>query len=222
MKRDHAITYMSDESLTALWKTFGKKWDDPEWKERICWAMLLLSTGMRIEEATQISVRNCSIYPNAIKVIGKGNKWRWVEIDTHARPFISQYVEDQARSEKGYLFPGQRKPKGLQEVRTCVSIRKARDWWGEVLELAGVEYISPHGARRTFTTWNAERLSLQDMKDQLGHVELRTTEKHYRGSIPGRRFEKPKPQWIETAERVATEFEKRQEKNKRHLRVVGE
>lgn len=217
MKNKQRITFLSDDSLTALWLTFEERWNDPAWQQRIFWAMLLLSTGMRIEEATRLPLDACT--DSVIEIHdGKGHKDRDVEVDLSARPFVAWYLRRQIRAGKTFLFPGQRRPKGVPDIRPCVSTRKARDWWRDVLALADVPYISPHGARRTFITWNAERMSLPDMQQQVGHEDWKTTRAHYFHSIAGRRFEKPKPQWLFEAERISEEFKKRGE---RHLRVVG-
>jgi len=52
----------------------------------------------------------------------------------------------------------------------------------------------------------AEELSPTDMMDQLGHTDYRTTNQHYRASIPGRKFSKPKPEWKRLAEAYGQRF----------------
>ncbi len=213
------IVFFSDEDLVSLWLTFEQRWHDPEWNERIWFSMLLLSTGLRIEEATQISVDACRD-DFVIEILsGKGNKARLVEVHPTARPFYLEYLRRFRFTQQEFLFPGKRRPKGCPEIRSCVSVRKARDWWRDVLELAKVNYKNPHKARSTFATWGAESMSPRDMQAQLGHADGKTTRAYYWESIPGRRFEKPKPEWLTQAERIAEAF---RERETRHLRVVGE
>lgn len=171
---------------------------DPfDWRESCMFARLLLGTGVRINEARKIKASDCANGCICVRE-GKGKKLRWVEASPEFKPHLERYLHQIAhKGPNSPLFPG----KQYRTRQEGVSLRTARRWWTDILRIAGVRHLGPHKARATYATIEAklERLSLQDVKEQLGHTDVATTLGYYAKSLPGYRYGKPDTAWMATA-----------------------
>ena len=205
-KRPELINFMTDQELTTLHNWMNNHDSRPEWKREILWCSVLLGAGLRVNEGVNLKVEDC--HPTMFHIIrGKGGKERWAEIIPELRDTIWASVEALRGRPNDYVFGSpelkfRMTDEGEKFIRLPIDVRTGWNWWKRVLEAAQVRYISPHGARKTFATWEAERLSVHDLREQLGHSNYTTTEKYYRGSIPGRRYFKETPDWRRPAGEV--------------------
>ncbi len=133
---------------------------------------LLLNSGLRISEALGLKVADVRLVEGtakSVRVIGKGNKERWVPLPEAFGAVFGFWLKDQPRGE--FVFakaPGQ-KP---------VSSQAARAYLRGMVQKAGIEKkISPHKLRHTYATHllNAGA-ELVDIQALLGHVNLATTQ----------------------------------------------
>jgi integrase len=208
------IEYYADHELVDLWRCLDEHMYLPEWSQKVFLARILLCTGNRILETVQIQLQDC--HENHIWLrVCKGGRERPVEWFPLFLPYYQDYLSRLGR-DSGPLFPAVRR---TGRGRNYLAVRTGRKWWQDVAQLAGLRYLGPHGLRRTFVTWGTELLSVQDMKDQIGHRDIRTTEQHYRGSIVGRRFKKDPPAWQIVAQKGAEKLTAARKRS--HLHVVG-
>ena len=139
---------------------------------------LLYSCGLRVSELTEINISDIFKSESLLKVLGKGNKERFVPMSDQAKNFLNEYISYErngVKVKRGYediLFLNNRGKKLtrvmiyniIEETRKKVGIKKK---------------ISPHTLRHSFATHllenGAEIVSIQKM---LGHSSITTTERY--------------------------------------------
>jgi integrase len=221
------IRYYMDEptipEMSRLWAALDEHMYEPEWRESVFAFRLMLCTGTRLWETTQIAVADCHGKYIHIR-FGKGEgkirgQYKERYADIHPLIFGAYYREylGSLPVNQRWLFPAHRKwfyPIGSRAKKRLnpgtISVRYLRNKWMEFTKLIGLRYLPPHEAfRKTFATWFAEELSRSDLQDQLGHRDYRTTDKIYRGSIPGRKWDKYEPAWKRLARESAARLDER-------------
>jgi integrase len=191
------IRYFSDIELQLIVRQLLSMRHDPAWSERAAFVWLMFSGGFRISEAAALRIEDC--HDNYVHVRDGKTGARDVELMPEGLWLYREYVRS-LPPRRVFLFQS---PQKLQRIRggkvsriaRAISVRQADYWWNGVISQCGVRPLTSHAARRTFATWEAERLSRIDLMDQLGHTEWKTTDQYYRGSIPGRRYYKVPPKW---------------------------
>lgn len=136
----------------------------------------LYSSGLRVTELIELRLSNLFFDIGFIKVVGKGNKERFVPIGDDAVKYILQYREHvrnklnvQAGSEN-ILFLNRR---GQQLTRVMIfTIIK------ELSLKAGIKKpVSPHTFRHSFATHLLEGgADLRAIQEMLGHESINTTQ----------------------------------------------
>lgn len=136
----------------------------------------LYGCGLRVSELTNLRISNIYIKERFIKVIGKGNKERFVPIGNMALRSISFYLENSRmlinpqKGEEDILFLNRR---GKRISRNMIFlIVKA------LAEKAGIrKSVSPHTFRHSFATHLVEGgADLRAVQEMLGHESIITTE----------------------------------------------
>ena len=136
----------------------------------------LYSCGLRVSELINLQLSDLFFEEGFIRVIGKGNKQRFVPINIQTEKYIQFYVKD-IRShiavKKGFedtLFLNRRGQK-LSRVMIYTIIKN-------LTEKAGIQKkISPHTFRHSFATHLLERgADLRAIQQMLGHESITTTE----------------------------------------------
>jgi len=140
------------------------------------------STGARISEL--INIKLSDIDKNGrIFIMGKGKKERFVYFTPRAQKHIKKYLEVRGETDSPYLFVPYRgknvnlKNKKLSPNYLEEKIKKYR-------ELLGLNIpVTPHGLRRAFATYLAEKgASVAAIQILLGHESLDTTTRYVRVS----------------------------------------
>ncbi len=140
------------------------------------------STGTRISEL--INIKLSDIDKNGrIFIKGKGKKERFVYLTSRAQRHIKKYLEVRAGGDSPYLFVPYRgknvnlKAKKLSPNYLEEKVKKYR-------ELLGLNIpVTPHGLRRAFATYLAEKgASVAAIQILLGHESLDTTTRYVRVS----------------------------------------
>ena len=139
---------------------------------------LMYSCGLRVSELINLKISNLFFKESLIKVLGKGNKYRFVPISKIARELVLFYIENircNVKIKKGYddsLFLNNRGMK-LSRVMVFLILKKI------ARELGIKKNISPHTFRHSFATHmiqnGADIISIQKM---MGHENITTTEKY--------------------------------------------
>lgn len=136
----------------------------------------LYSCGLRVSELVDLRISDLFFEEGFIKIIGKGNKERFVPISTHTQKYISRY-KDTVRShidiQKGHedtLFLNRR---GHQLTRAMIFtiIREL------AVQIHLNKKISPHTFRHSYATHLLENgADLRSIQLLLGHESITTTE----------------------------------------------
>jgi len=136
----------------------------------------LYSCGLRVSELIDLQVSDLFFDEGFIRVIGKGNKQRFVPINIQTQKFINLYIDNNRRLvhiQKGFedtVFLN-RRGKKLSRVMIFTIIKN-------LTKEAGIDKnISPHTFRHSFATHLLERgADLRAIQQMLGHESITTTE----------------------------------------------
>ncbi len=136
----------------------------------------LYSCGLRVSELINLQLSDLFFEEGFIRVIGKGNKQRFVPINKQTQKYIGFYVNDirsHINAQKGFedtVFLN-RRGKKLTRVMIFTIVKN-------LAIKAGVQKkISPHTFRHSFATHLLERgADLRAIQQMLGHESITTTE----------------------------------------------
>jgi len=136
----------------------------------------LYSCGLRVSELIDLQVSDLFFDEGFIRVIGKGNKQRFVPINVQTQKFINLYIKNNRNHiniQKGHedtVFLN-RRGKKLTRVMIFTIIKN-------LTKEAGIDKnISPHTFRHSFATHLLERgADLRAIQQMLGHESITTTE----------------------------------------------
>jgi len=133
--------------------------------------MLMLHTGLRVSEVSNLRIGDVSISPRKGEIVvrgGKGEKFRTVPLNSNVRNALKAYLSVRPSVNHDHLFVGQRgerlRPTGIYYLVK----RYAYD--------ARIESISPHTLRHTFGKNLVDAgVPLDRVATLLGHSSLNTT-----------------------------------------------
>lgn len=136
----------------------------------------LYSCGLRVSELLELKLSTIHVHDQVIRVIGKGDKERYVPIGEHALIWINHYLEHMRNHMKiasgfeDYLFLN-RRGKKLTRMMILLIIQ-------ENCKKAGItKQVSPHTFRHSFATHLVEAgADLRAVQEMLGHSSITTTE----------------------------------------------
>ena len=135
---------------------------------------LMYSSGMRVSELLSLEINKINFSKGIIKIIGKGNKERYVPVGDFAIEYIDKYVNGPRKQNIGkrskYLFLN-RYGKPLSRQYFFLQVKK-------YASEANIEQsISPHTLRHCFATHMLENgAELRAVQELLGHSNISTTE----------------------------------------------
>jgi len=136
--------------------------------------MVLFHTGMRIGELLNIKLNDLNS-EGVIKVIGKGNKFRYCYLNDDAKVAVNEYLKTRKSSEYDNLFIGnQGKPMQEQNFNKTIKLLAKR---------AGINVealnFSCHSTRHTTISILAEKgVTLPVLQEIAGHADIRTTKRY--------------------------------------------
>lgn len=148
----------------------------PEGERNRAMLEILYSCGLRVSEMTGLQISDLFFEEGFIRVIGKGNKQRFVPINRYMIQLINTYkdlIRNKMQVQQGYedtLFLNRR---GSKISRNMVfMILKG------LVEQAGIKKtVSPHTLRHSFATHLLENgADLRAIQQMLGHESITTTE----------------------------------------------
>jgi len=136
----------------------------------------LYSCGLRVSELTGLQLSDLFFDEGFIRVIGKGNKERFVPINIQTQKYIKLYIQTiriHIEVQKGFedtVFLN-RRGKNLTRVMIFTIVK-------DLAIKAGIKKkISPHTFRHSFATHLLERgADLRAIQQMLGHESITTTE----------------------------------------------
>ena len=148
----------------------------PEGERNRAMIETLYSCGLRVTEMIQLQISDLFFEEGFIRVIGKGNKQRFVPINSFMIRLIENYndlIRSSIKVQKGFedtLFLNRR---GKQLSRNMVFMILK-----DLTEKAGIhKIVSPHTLRHSFATHLLENgADLRAIQQMLGHESITTTE----------------------------------------------
>ncbi|QXP67471.1 site-specific tyrosine recombinase XerD [Polaribacter sp. AHE13PA] len=136
----------------------------------------LYSCGLRVSELITLQISDLFFEEGFVRVIGKGNKQRFVPIHYAAQKYISSYIKDirtHITPQKGFedtVFLN-RRGKGLTRQMIFIILKNLS------LEIDLKKKISPHTLRHSFATHLLKNgADLRAIQQMLGHESITTTE----------------------------------------------
>lgn len=136
----------------------------------------LYGCGLRVSELINLQLSDLFFEEGFIRVIGKGNKQRFVPINEHNIKVIHRYIHDVKcfeKPQKGFedtLFLN-RRGKKLTRVMIFTIIKQL------TTQLGWNKKISPHTLRHSFATHLLQNgADLRAIQQMLGHESITTTE----------------------------------------------
>lgn len=145
-------------------------------KRNHCIVEVLYGCGLRVSELIDIKISNINFKENYIKVVGKGNKTRFIPLAQFTAELLQTYIKEvrsNIKINKKYediLFLNSR---GTSMSRVIIFIIIK-----ELTDKAGVsKKISPHTFRHSFATHLLQNgADLRFIQEMLGHSSITTTE----------------------------------------------
>ena len=134
---------------------------------------ILFSTGMRVSELCNIKLNNINLQAGIIKIKGKGDKERIIQIcDNEAKKVLKEYFElfsEQIKRTKYFLI--NRLDKQISEQSVRLMIKKYQ-------KISGIDkHITPHMFRHSFATLLLEEgVDVRYIQHMLGHSSISTTQ----------------------------------------------
>ena len=136
----------------------------------------MYSCGLRVSELITLKISDLFFEEGFIRVIGKGNKQRFIPIHTTAQKYILNYtkqVRNQMTPKKGFedtVFLN-RRGKGLTRQMIFIILKDL------AIKINLSKKISPHTLRHSFATHLLKNgADLRAIQQMLGHESITTTE----------------------------------------------
>ena len=135
---------------------------------------VMYSSGLRISELLNLTMRQINFERGMLRIIGKGNKERIVPIGDYALEYLYKYINEGRRKNinrnSDYVFLN-RYGEPLSRVYFFKQVKK-------YAKEAGIkEEISPHTLRHCFATHMLENgAELRAVQEMLGHANIATTQ----------------------------------------------
>lgn len=124
--------------------------DEKNSKRDFCFMAIFIYGGLRESEIVNLRIVDVRLDDRFLNIIGKGNKFRQVVINTIMYEAISEYLEVrlQMKTDNPHLFVGQKNMKNTEPL--------CRNFCNRLLnkykELCNIKYLHPHLLRAFFCT----------------------------------------------------------------------
>lgn len=141
---------------------------------------LMYGCGLRVSEASELDLHQLKERDGWVKVVGKGNKERFVPLTPLAKHSLQEYLGDRAEENNGAVFRNFRgtrlTSRSIARVLARQLVRAAElspEWWEQNRK------VSPHALRHSFATHLLSAgADLRSIQELLGHSRLSTTQRY--------------------------------------------
>ena len=174
IKPHHLPDVLTDDEVTAIQQTFNRSL--PEGERNYVIVEVLYGCGLRVSELTELRLSNIYVEEQYLKVIGKGDKERWVPINDYALRMLLNYIHN-VRSHID-VKPGEEKIVFLNRSGHRLTRQMVFIMLRDAVAAAGIhKKVSPHSLRHSFATELVENgADLRSVQEMLGHESISTTE----------------------------------------------
>ncbi len=141
---------------------------------------LLYAAGLRVSEATGLTLERLDLEQRSVRVIGKGNKTRDVPIHARAAAALREWL-----TVRGELLVGESDLVFVADRGGPLSDRSARRLVERVAKEGAIgRHVHPHQLRHGFATHLLDRgLDLRLIQELLGHASISTTQVYTHVSV---------------------------------------
>lgn len=160
------------EEVERIMQSFDDKIPQQQLNHTIL--QLIYDCGLRVSEATSLTINRVDLDARLLRVLGKGDKERMIPIPSSSIPFYKNYVQ--------ILRPTLIKSK-TNLFFVNVHGRKVTSKYVELLlknkcmELGFQKHITPHKLRHSYATHMLQGgADLRSIQEMLGHSDISTTE----------------------------------------------
>ncbi|NCT10369.1 MAG: site-specific tyrosine recombinase XerD [Flavobacteriia bacterium] len=165
---------LSEEEIDALIGTIDLSHPFGERNRTILETMY--SCGLRVSEVITLKISDLFFEEGFIRVLGKGNKERFIPIHSQAQKYILSYIndirihQDSQKNHEDTLFLS-RRGKGLTRQMVFMILNET------AIKINLKKKISPHTFRHSFATHLLKNgADLRAIQQMLGHESITTTE----------------------------------------------
>ena len=143
---------------------------------------LLLGSGLRKAEASNLSVRRVDLENGELHVVegAKGGHSRIVPLEHRLVSRLAGYFITEGLNPEDFLWythPGGQKERRHHRALVGGSMHS---WWVRCVEASGIPYRNLHVTRHTYATqWRRRGLVMDDVGVLLGHRDIKTTKRVY-------------------------------------------
>ena len=135
---------------------------------------LLISSGLRVSEVSNILISEINWEEKTILIHGKGSKDRLVPFSIRCKKHLQEYLFERGQNVSSYLFCSLKKPYG----------KISKDTINQIIKKIGTRIGLPDITVHCFRRWLASDLNKKGVdptiiQDILGHSSFETTQKHY-------------------------------------------
>ncbi|HEY1804913.1 MAG TPA: site-specific tyrosine recombinase [Terracidiphilus sp.] len=140
---------------------------------------LLYAGGLRVSEATSLSVSDLGLDAGRVQVRGKGDKERIVPLGRSAVQALEQYLREGRPHLERISSVRKKKPTPQDRSKLFLSLRGmplTRQWIWSLVKQSN-RGTSPHGLRHSCATHMVEHgADLRSVQMMLGHADISTTQ----------------------------------------------
>lgn len=174
LRPKHLPDVLTDDDIAKIQDTFDLSLPD-QYRNNVI-VEVLYGCGLRVSELVNLKLSNIYEQEQCLRIIGKGDKERWVPINPRALEMMLTYIHT-VRSHVD-VKPGEEKYVFLNRRGTHLSRNFVFMFLQQAVEQAGIQkHVSPHSLRHSFATELVENgADLRAVQEMLGHESISTTE----------------------------------------------
>lgn len=165
-----------DDLQTLIGSIFEDNWLD--YRDR-CLLTLMLSSGLRVEEAARVKVSDINMKTGFVFVLaGKGGESRQVPFDEQFRQAFTAWILNRPATTTKMLFP--KSDRWKHPLATGISAATIREMLKRRCLAAKISYINPHSVRHLFASKALnDGVQLSAVSAMLGHKSTAFTASVY-------------------------------------------
>lgn len=170
----HLPDVLTNDDIDAIQRTFDRSTVDGERNYVII--EVLYGCGLRVSELVTLKLADIYEQEECLRVMGKGDKERWVPINSHALTLLMTYIHN-VRSHQNVKH-GEEKYVFISRLGRHLSRNFVFMFLQDAVKKAGIQkHVSPHSLRHSFATELVNGgADLRAVQEMLGHAKIATTE----------------------------------------------